>query len=82
MMRDKQRKGDLRHKRTSCFFLLYPFTVYPSLVMTALTLGGYFLPHDSGDKVSFNLTILLAMTVFMMSVSESAFLVSRYGRRF
>lgn len=36
-----------------------------------MTLLGFTLPPDSGEKLSLGVTILLAMTVFMLQLTEA-----------
>ncbi|XP_072038542.1 neuronal acetylcholine receptor subunit alpha-7-like isoform X2 [Amphiura filiformis] len=43
----------------------------PCVLLSALTLLGFTLPPDSGEKLSFDVTILLSLTVFMMIVAEA-----------
>jgi cell division protein FtsL len=38
--------------------------------MFAISLLGFYLPIDSGEKVSFETTILLALVVFLLMVGE------------
>ena len=38
--------------------------------MAAMSLLGFMLPPDSGEKVSLEMTVLLSLSVFMLMVSE------------
>lgn len=42
----------------------------PSIMITILTVLGYFLPVDSGEKVSLVITVMLAMSVFQLLVAD------------
>nr|XP_002738414.1 PREDICTED: neuronal acetylcholine receptor subunit alpha-4-like [Saccoglossus kowalevskii] len=44
--------------------------VIPSIMMALLTLLLFFLPADSGEKMSFSVSILIAMSVFTLLVGE------------
>ena len=59
------------------FFLLHFFLILFSLshcnlvlLFLALTLLSFFLPPDSGERITLVITNLLAMTVFMLIVAE------------
>ncbi|XP_054756240.1 neuronal acetylcholine receptor subunit alpha-7-like isoform X3 [Lytechinus pictus] len=43
----------------------------PCLVISSLALVGFTLPVESGEKLSFGITILLSLTVFMLLVAEA-----------
>ena len=45
--------------------------VLPSVFITATTFLVFYLPAASGEKVSLGVTVLLAMTVFLLMVAES-----------
>lgn len=42
----------------------------PSIMITVLTVLGYFLPVESGEKVSLVITVMLAMSVFQLLVAD------------
>ncbi|XP_063431835.1 neuronal acetylcholine receptor subunit alpha-10-like [Mytilus trossulus] len=42
----------------------------PSVMITVLAILGYFLPVDSGEKVSLVITVMLAMSVFQLLVAD------------
>ena len=44
--------------------------VFPCLMMSVLTLLVFRLPPDSGEKVALGITVLLAFSVFMLTISE------------
>ncbi|XP_031553793.1 neuronal acetylcholine receptor subunit alpha-7-like [Actinia tenebrosa] len=44
--------------------------IIPCLVITALTLLSFYLPPDSGERITLVITNLLALTVFMLLVAE------------
>lgn len=46
------------------------FTSLPFFPILALTLLSFFLPPDSGERITLVITNLLAMTVFMLIVAE------------
>ncbi|XP_072166681.1 neuronal acetylcholine receptor subunit alpha-7-like [Diadema setosum] len=43
----------------------------PCMVISSLALLGFTLPVESGEKLSFGITILLSLTVFMLLVAEA-----------
>ncbi|XP_065316633.1 neuronal acetylcholine receptor subunit beta-4-like isoform X1 [Gordionus sp. m RMFG-2023] len=51
-------------------FYIFNF-VLPCVLITAIALLGFYMPSDSGEKVTLGITTLLSMTVFMMLVAES-----------
>jgi len=52
--------------------LYYVFNmVFPCLLITLVAFLGFYLPPDSGEKVSIGITTLLSITVFLMLVAES-----------
>jgi nicotinic acetylcholine receptor, invertebrate len=52
--------------------LFYVFNmILPCLLITLVALLGFYIPSDSGEKVSMGITTLLSMTVFLMLVSEN-----------
>lgn len=51
--------------------LFYVFNmVMPCILITLVALLGFYMPSDSGEKISMGITTLLSMTVFLMIVSE------------
>ena len=52
--------------------LFYVFNMLmPCFLITLVALLGFYIPSDSGEKVSMGITTLLSMTVFFMLVAES-----------
>ena len=52
--------------------LFYVFNmIMPSVLITIVGFLGFFIPPDSGEKVSMGVTTLLSMTVFLMVVTDS-----------
>ena len=52
--------------------LYYMFNlVLPAVFITATTILVFYLPAASGEKVSLGVTVLLALTVFLLMVAES-----------
>ena len=45
--------------------------VLPCILITLVALLGFYIPSDSGEKVTMGITTLLSMTVFMMLVTEN-----------
>ncbi|KAL5007457.1 hypothetical protein ScPMuIL_016263 [Solemya velum] len=45
--------------------------VLPCILITLVALLGFYIPSDSGEKVTMGITTLLSMTVFMMLVAEN-----------
>lgn len=56
-------------RRGSLFYMVH--LVGPCFLMFAISLLGFYLPIDSGEKVSFETTILLALVVFLLMVGET-----------
>lgn len=52
--------------------LYYLFNIiFPCLWLTVLSLLGFWLPPDSGEKITLGITVLLAFSVFMLMIAES-----------
>ena len=51
-------------------FYLYNL-VLPCLFMLIIPVMGFYLPVESGEKVSLGVTVLLALTVFLLLVAEN-----------
>ena len=56
-------------KRRPMFYLFH--LLFPCVILTAIGLMTSFLPPESGEKVSLAVTVLLAMTVFMLVIMEN-----------
>uniref|UniRef100_UPI0009B4803E neuronal acetylcholine receptor subunit alpha-9-I n=1 Tax=Monopterus albus TaxID=43700 RepID=UPI0009B4803E len=59
----------LHLKRRSSFYIFNLFL--PCFLISFLAPLGFYLPADSGEKVSLGVTVLLALTVFQLLVAES-----------
>ena len=59
----------IRMRRGSLFYVFN--LIGPCFLMFAISLLGFYLPIDSGEKVSFETTILLALVVFLLMVGET-----------
>ena len=44
--------------------------IFPFLILSCLTLFVFWLPPDSGEKITLTITILLALTVFLQLISD------------
>jgi hypothetical protein len=52
--------------------MFYVFNlILPCIMMAMVSLLGFYMPCDSGEKVTLGITTLLSMTVFLMLVAES-----------
>lgn len=52
--------------------LFYVFNmILPCMIITLVALLGFYMPSESGEKVTMGITTLLSMTVFLMLVAES-----------
>ena len=52
--------------------LFYVFNmILPCMLITLVALLGFYIPSDSGEKVTMGITTLLSMTVFLMLVAEN-----------
>jgi len=52
--------------------LFYVFNmIFPCFIITLIALLGFYIPSNSGEKVSMGITTLLSMTVFLMLVAEN-----------
>ncbi|CAH1252059.1 CHRNA10 [Branchiostoma lanceolatum] len=54
--------------RRTLYYIYY--VVAPSFLLALLALLGFYLPSDSGEKLSLSITMLLALIVFMQLVTE------------
>ncbi|XP_046839330.1 neuronal acetylcholine receptor subunit alpha-3-like isoform X2 [Xenia sp. Carnegie-2017] len=45
--------------------------IIPCIILNMLTLMAFLLPHDSGERISLVITILLGLTVYMLIFTES-----------
>ncbi|XP_050735960.1 neuronal acetylcholine receptor subunit alpha-10-like isoform X2 [Eriocheir sinensis] len=52
--------------------LFYVFNlILPCVLITGIALMSFYMPSDSGEKVTLGITTLLSMTVFLMVIGES-----------
>jgi len=52
--------------------LFYMFNIiFPCLWLALLSVMTFWLPPDSGEKITLGITVLLAFSVFMLLVAES-----------
>ncbi|NWX94774.1 ACH10 protein, partial [Nothoprocta pentlandii] len=56
-------------KRRASFYIFN--LLLPCILISLLAPLGFYLPADSGEKVSLGVTVLLALTVFQLLVAES-----------
>ncbi|KAL5012438.1 hypothetical protein ScPMuIL_010989 [Solemya velum] len=59
----------LKVKRKATFYVLH--IILPYIVTSAIALFSYALPAESGEKVSVGVTILLALTVFLLLLGDT-----------
>ncbi|XP_051250825.1 neuronal acetylcholine receptor subunit alpha-10-like [Dicentrarchus labrax] len=59
----------LHLKRRASFYIFN--LLIPCMMISFLSPLGFYLPADSGEKVSLGVTVLLALTVFQLLVAES-----------
>ncbi|XP_013407587.1 neuronal acetylcholine receptor subunit alpha-9 [Lingula anatina] len=59
----------LHLKRRSLFYIYN--LVFPCILIYLASLFGFFLPVESGEKVNLEITILLALVVFLMFISQN-----------
>ncbi|XP_068187833.1 neuronal acetylcholine receptor subunit alpha-10-like [Antennarius striatus] len=59
----------LHLKRRASFYIFN--LILPCMMISFLAPLGFYLPADSGEKVSLGVTVLLALTVFQLLVAES-----------
>ena len=63
-------------KRKPMFYTINIIT--PCITMSALALLVFYLPPDSGEKVSLGITVLLSFSVFLLLVAENVPKTSEY----
>ncbi|XP_013885502.1 neuronal acetylcholine receptor subunit alpha-10 [Austrofundulus limnaeus] len=59
----------LHLKRRASFYIFN--LLIPCMMISILAPLGFYLPADSGEKISLGVTVLLALTVFQLLVAES-----------
>jgi len=55
--------------RRSLFYVVN--LIFPCLLIYAVSFLGFFLPTESGDKVNLEITVLLALVVFLLIAGET-----------
>lgn len=58
----------LKLKRKPQFYLIN--LIVPSMLITVMAALGYYLPVESGEKVSLQITVMLSLAVFQQLVSD------------
>ena len=66
----------LHLKRKPRFYMIN--VVAPCLLMSILALLVFYLPPDSGEKVSLGITVLLSFSVFLLLIAENVPKTSDY----
>ena len=56
----------LQMKRKSLYYMFY--LIIPSVILTVLALSSFLIRVESGERIGFVTTILLAMTVFLLVI--------------
>lgn len=56
-------------KRRSLFYIVN--LVIPNFLITLLAFFSFFIPAECGERISFIITVLLSMTVFLLLVAEN-----------
>ena len=59
----------IRMTRRSLFYIIN--LIFPCLLIYTVSFLGFFLPVESGEKVNLEITILLALVVFLLMVGET-----------
>ena len=59
---------ELTLDRLPSYYLVY--IILPMMALTALFLLVFFIPADSGQRMSFGVSILLSLTVYLLVISE------------
>jgi len=59
----------IRMRRGSLFYVVN--LIAPCFLIFVVSFLGFFLPVESGDKVNLEITILLALVVFLLMVGET-----------
>jgi len=60
------------HTHCSSLFATAVFNlILPCVLISGLALLSFYMPSDSGEKVTLGITTLLSMTVFLMVIGES-----------
>ena len=59
----------LVHIRRRVLYYLFNI-IFPCIWLSILSLLGFWLPPDSGEKITLGITVLLAFSVFMLLIAE------------
>jgi hypothetical protein len=62
--------NNLVHIRRRILYYLFNI-IFPCIWLSVLSLLGFWLPPDSGEKITLGITVLLAFSVFMLLIAES-----------
>lgn len=65
------------HIRRRTIYYIYN-VIIPSIMLSSLALLGFWINPDSGEKVTLGLTVLLALSVFMLLIAENTPATSFY----
>lgn len=60
---------NIRLKRRTLFYIVN--LVIPNFLITLLAFFSFFIPIECGERISFIITVLLSMTVFLLLVAEN-----------
>jgi len=63
-------KITLVHIRRRVLYYLFNI-IFPCIWLSILSVLGFWLPPDSGEKITLGITVLLAFSVFMLLIAES-----------
>ena len=63
-------QSSLVHIRRRVLYYLFNI-IFPCIWLSILSLLGFWLPPDSGEKITLGITVLLAFSVFMLLIAES-----------
>ena len=58
------------HMRRRTLYYTYN-VIIPCIMLSSLTMLGFWMPPEGGEKVGLGLTILLAYSVFMLLIAEN-----------
>ncbi|GFR96270.1 neuronal acetylcholine receptor subunit alpha-10-like, partial [Elysia marginata] len=61
-------KNHIKIKRRPLFYVFN--MIFPCVLITLVALLGFYMPSDTGEKISMGITTLLSMTVFLMIVAD------------
>ena len=59
----------LELERKSTFYVLN--MLFPSILLTLMSILSFLIPSEAGEKVSFSMTLLLALAVFQLMIADS-----------